>query len=843
MHFLYNILGLLLVLAATPVFIFRTLREKGFGERLRQSLGILPDEEVNKVAHKDCIWVHAASVGEIVAASPIVKEFHREMPDSPILVSVVTSSGYEMARRIVKDAAAIIYFPLDLPWISRSVVTRIQPRVFVPVETELWPNFLKTMREKQIPVMMANGRISDKSVVRYRYLRGILRDMMGTVGRFCMQSAVDADYIIRLGANPDRVFVTGNTKYDQTYTAVSSEEKEGLFREMGLAGCSPIVVAGSTHKGEEEPLFTAFAVIREEFPAAKLIVAPRETLRTQEIVDLAGKYGLQAAQRTALKEQPGSGHDIVVVDTIGELGKIYGIGDIVYVGGSLIPRGGHNILEPAAHGKPILTGPHMFNFKDTYALFSGREACITVKDARQLQQSMLQLLQDDGMRAEMSHRSLAIIEENQGAARKSALHLRELLEAAEVAHQKTGGKSAAFLRETSQLYLYSYFYKLIHGEKQGLLAGTLLFMLRILSFIYGLGVDVKLALYRYNLLKRHKLPCQVISLGNITVGGTGKTPTAQRLAAIIRDEGHRVVILNRGYRAKYKGEVGLVSDGGKIYMSAAEAGDEAFLLAKNLPGVPVLIGKDRDITGDYAVRHFQAEVIIMDDGYQHWQLERDLDIVLIDTINIFGNSFLLPRGTLREPLENLSRAQVILLTKADQSTEDARSSIRDIVRQYNQDALIVESLHSPRCFIEVEEWYKGDLSKRMEPLETVRGKKVMALSAIGNPSSFEQTIVDIGAEVVYSARYPDHHSYSMAEMQQVMRRAVENGVYAIITTGKDAVKIPAEFIHSKRPLPIYMLDIELKFTEGYPEMMELINKVSDDRQAGSVPVAGAALAD
>ncbi|CUH94530.1 hypothetical protein P22_0596 [Propionispora sp. 2/2-37] len=827
MHFLYNILGLLLVLAATPVFIFRTVREKGFGERLRQSMGILPSEEINKVAHKDCIWVHAASVGEIVAASPIVKEFHREMPDSPILVSVVTSSGYEMARRIVKDATAIIYFPLDLPWISRSVVTRIQPKVFVPVETELWPEFLKTMRENQIPVMMANGRISDKSVVRYRYLLGILRDMMGTVGRFCMQSAVDADYIIRLGANPARVIITGNTKYDQTYTAVSAEEKEKLFREMGLAGSSPIVVAGSTHRGEEEPLFTAFAGIREEFPAAKLIIAPRDTIRTQEIIDLAVQYGLQAAQRTVLKEQPGIGHDVVLVDTIGELGKIYGIGDIVYVGGSLVPRGGHNILEPAAHGKPILTGPHMFNFKDTYALFSEREACVTVKNAEELQQSMLQLLKDEGLREDMSRRSLAIIEENQGAARKSALHLRDLLEDAR--KKKETGKAAAFSRETSQLYLYSYFYKLIHGEKQGPLADVLLSVLRFLSFIYGLGVDVKLALYRYNLLKRHKLPCQVISLGNITVGGTGKTPTAQRLAAIIRDSGHRVVILNRGYRAQYKGKIGLVSDGSKIYMSAAEAGDEAFLLAKNLPGVPVLIGKDRAITGNYAVQHFQAEVIIMDDGYQHWQLERDLDIVLIDTINVFGNNFLLPRGTLREPLENLDRAQAILLTKADQSTEDARSSIRDVVRHYNPHALVVESLHSPRCFIEVEEWYKGDVYKNMEPLETVRGKKVMALSAIGNPSSFEQTIVDIGAEVVYSARYPDHHSYTMVEMQQVMQRAVENGVYAVITTGKDAVKIPAEFIHSQRPLPIYMLDIELRFTEGYPEMMELINRVADQQ--------------
>lgn len=817
MYYLYNVLGLLLVIVALPVFMVRLVRENGFGERLRQSFGFLPAEEIDKVAQRDCIWVHAASVGEIVAASPIVKEFRREFPVQPILVSVVTSSGYEMARRIVKDADAIIYFPLDLPWISRSVVKKIQPKVFVPVETELWPNFLKNMRREGIPVMMANGRISDKSVTRYHYLRNVLKDMMGTVTRFCMQSAVDAEYIIRLGADPDRVIVTGNTKYDQTYTAVSPEEREKLYMEMGISGNQPIIVAGSTHKGEEEPLLAAFTAIQAEFPAARLIIAPRETLRTQEIVNLAVQYKLQAAARTELKEQPRTGHDVVIVDTIGELGKIYGIGDIIFVGGSLIPHGGHNILEPAAHGKPILTGPNMFNFKDTYALFDSRQACLTVRNGEELKSAMLQLLHDSQEQAVMSSRSLAIIQENRGAARKSALHLKELLASPESAADR---KRAVRMRqrENSQLYLY----RLVHGEKEGLLADCLLAVLRLLSFLYEIGVSLKLSLYRNGILKQHKLPCQVISLGNITVGGTGKTPTAQRLAAIIRDMGCRVVILNRGYRAKHKGEVGVVSDGKKIYMSATEAGDEAYLLAKNLPGVPVLIGKHRAITGQYAVDKFQAEIIIMDDGYQHWQLVRDLDIVLIDTINVFGNNFMLPRGTLREPLENLDRANAFLLTKADQSTEHARFDIRDKVKTYNAQALIVESIHNPRCFIEIEEWYKGEISKNIAPLEAIQGKKVMALSAIGNPSSFEQTIVDIGAEVVYSARYPDHHSYNMKEMQEVLQQALDNDVYAIITTEKDAVKIPAEFIHSERKVPIYVLGIELKFTEGSEELMALI---------------------
>lgn len=378
-------------------------------------------------------------------------------------------------------------------------------------------------------------------------------------------------------------------------------------------------------------------------------------------------------------------------------------------------------------------------------------------------------------------------------------------------------------REAMQVYLY----KLVHGEKQGVIAVLLLWSLRFMSFVYGLGVMAKLGLYKMGIFRQHKLPCRVISLGNITVGGTGKTPTAQRLAAIIRDMGYRVVILNRGYRAGWRGQVGLVSDGRRIYMSVNEAGDEAYLLAKNLPGVAVVIGKNRNVTGDYAVANLRADFIILDDGYQHWQLDRDLDIVLIDSINVFGNNFLLPRGTLREPLVNLNRADAFLLTRADQATNDARDEIRETLSRYNDRALVVESVHSPRCFIEIEDWYKG---VRLEAvaLEAVRERAILAFSALGNPTSFEQTIADLGASCVKAVRFPDHHDYTMAEMHEVMEKAVDQGVYALVTTEKDAVKIPSEFIHSDRPLPVYVLEMEVKFVEGgYQELMALIKKMAE----------------
>jgi len=379
-------------------------------------------------------------------------------------------------------------------------------------------------------------------------------------------------------------------------------------------------------------------------------------------------------------------------------------------------------------------------------------------------------------------------------------------------------------REALQIYLY----QLVHGKKRGVAAMILLGLLRVMSFIYGMGVLIKLGLYKSGILRQHKLPCRVISLGNITVGGTGKTPTAERLAAVIRDLGYRVVILNRGYRAGWRGQVGLVSDGRRIYMSVNEAGDEAYLLAKNLPGVAVVIGKNRNITGDYAVEKLNADVIILDDGYQHWQLARDLDIVLIDTLNVFGNNFLLPRGTLREPLTNLNRADAFLLTKVDQSTDDARDVIRDTLARYNEKAVVVESVHNPRCFIEIEDWYKG-VRPETVALTAVAGRRVLAFSAIGNPSSFEQTIMDIEVELTDAVRYPDHHDYTMAEMQCLMQKAIDKEVFALVTTEKDAVKIPSEFIHSERSLPLYVLSIEVKFVDGYQELMEMIGNTADRR--------------
>ena len=832
MYIIYNLLMIgVFTFIILPYFLYRSVCEKGFTKRMRQCLGGVRDDEIEAVALKDCIWIHGASVGEIVATSPLVKEIRKLMPDVPILVSAVTVGGYDMARQIIPEADAIIYFPLDLPYVSESFVKRIRPRIFMPVETELWPNLLRALRVRNIPVMMVNGRISEKSVKTYRYLYGIWDDMLSTVSRFCMQSSIDADYIRHLGADPDRIYVTGNTKFDQTYAEVTQEDLEKYNNELGIADdVYPVIVAGSTHPSEEKAVFEAFTTVLQSYPQARLILAPRKPERTNEIVRLAGQFGFDAGLRSKLLQMQGERplHPVLIIDTIGELGRIYSLGDVVFVGGSLINHGGHNVLEPAAHAKPILVGPSMQNFKDSYSLLSKVGACKMINNEQELTRELLHIIADDELRRAMGEASIRVIRENRGAAVRSIDYLQDLLTITSVPamtkvkyntnirhiYDEGGGG----LRHGDAVI--QYVYQVAHGNKTPFMGIVLLAVLRFLSYLYGFGVGCKLGLYQLGLVSPEKLDCCVISIGNITVGGTGKTPTAQNVAAMIKSMGYRVVILNRGYRSHWDKELGVVSDGKKIFMTAYEAGDEAYLMAKTLPGIPVIIGKDRGLTGKYAVEKLDAEVIIMDDGYQHWHLYRDLDVVLVDTYNMFGNGCLLPRGTLREPLTHLARAGMFLLTKTDQSSQFGRAELRKTLQKYNPAAPVIESIHHPKNFVEIADWYKGIHENTLE-LSELQGQKVMVFSAIGNPSSFEQTLSCIGINILEAIRYPDHHDYGMLEMQYISERAASLEAVALITTAKDAVKIPTEFIYFNRDLPLYILNMDIMITEG----QELFEKI------------------
>lgn len=434
MDLLYNILMILAALIGLPFFAYRFIRERRFRERLRQNLGFFSPETLAKVAGRSPVWFQAASVGEVVAASSIIREFKRQIPDVPVLISSGTISGYDMARRIIPEADAVIFYPPDLPGLPAHIVDKVQPRAYIPVETELWPNFLRAARKRSIPVVMVNGRIGERSVEHYRQLRRLFTKMLDTVVRFCMQSTIDAQYVIQLGADPHKVIVTGNTKYDQNYSLVTDDERRAFLQELGFDAAAPLIIAGSTHRGEEEILLDVLRRVRDTFPQTKMLLAPRDIPRSESIVDMIRRQGMTAELRTRLGQTPSAVRpetDVVVLDTIGELGRFYSLATLVFIGGSLVPHGGHNILEPAAQGKPIIVGPHMFNFRDTYSLFSSRDACATVLDGDELAKKMLELLLDRGSAERMGNEAAAIVAENQGAAARTVEQLKQILKSTE----------------------------------------------------------------------------------------------------------------------------------------------------------------------------------------------------------------------------------------------------------------------------------------------------------------------------------------------------------------------------------------------------------------------------
>lgn len=834
MYILYNILILIVFfIYVVPYYTIRLIKEKGFKVRFKQSLGFYPEEELDKVAGKNCVWIHGASVGEIVATSPLVRQIKKEMPDTPVLVSAFTVGGYNMAKQIIPEADCVIFFPLDLPILASNMVRRIRPMVFMPVETELWPNFLRAINARNIPVMMVNGRISEKSVKTYGYLLDIWKDILNTVSRFCMQSSIDAGYIVQLGADKSKVFVTGNTKFDQTYAEVTPEDLVRYRTELGVGDAYPLIVAGSTHPGEEKVLFDAFKAVREKYPDARLLLAPRKVGRAGEIERLAKDAGFDCSYRSQMlaDESKRVSKPVVLLDTLGELGRIYALGDIVFVGGSFSGTGGHNVLEPAAHAKPILVGPSMQNFKDSYALLSKVGGCKMVNTTQELQDEILNILDNPELREKMGAASMQVINDNRGADVKTINYLKDLLAMTEVPAREVpiypintraqfGGDNGRFHHGDTIIH---YVMEFSSGHRVSLLGNLLLSLLKAFSYVYRFGVALTIKLYDWGVLKRHRVNAFVISIGNITVGGTGKTPTAQKMAEDLRALGHKVVIINRGYRSHLDGAMGLVSDGKRVYMTAYEAGDEAYLMAKSLPNIPVVVGKDRAITGRYAVTKLHADVIIMDDGYQHWKLHRDLDVVLVDTLNKFGNGELIPRGTLREPLENLDRGDLFLFTKADQTSPLSRMRLREKVRRYNDRAPVVESIHQPRNFVEIADWYKGRTDTELS-LEELKNQNVMVFSAIGNPGSFEQTLSNIGINILEAVRYPDHHDYGMMELQYLSDRAKKLNAVAIVATAKDAVKIPTEFIYSDRDIPLYILNMDIQITDGLDKYIEIIHK-------------------
>ncbi len=354
-----------------------------------------------------------------------------------------------------------------------------------------------------------------------------------------------------------------------------------------------------------------------------------------------------------------------------------------------------------------------------------------------------------------------------------------------------------------------YYLKVMLGRKTGPRVRFFKALLTVLSFFYLAAVQVRTLLYRVRVLRSHSVTAWVISVGNITLGGTGKTPVTERLARLLHSRGRKVAVISRGYRRKTGPRwrrlkekllgaptTRMVSDGRNILLNSRVAGDEPYLLAANLEGVPVLINRNRVKAAHYAIRRLKADTIILDDGFQYLGLKRDLDIVLVDGQYPFGDGRIFPRGILREPLRNLSRADLLLITKA---REGGQEELKEKLRRYNGKAQILECRHNPVYLRDVRTSIKASL-------ELIRGTKAATLAGIANPYGFEKTLKELGVEVIYSRRFADHHFYTQQELIDTLNRASQRGAEILLTTEKDSVRFP-QLPPGK--LPVFFLRVQI----------------------------------
>jgi len=406
-----------LLLGYLPVLAFKRLRPDGYGRSLGQRLGRFGEG----LPREPRCWIHAVSVGEAATAVPLVEAITRRWPQLGIVMTTVTPTGARIVADRLAGRAVHRYFPIDLPGPVRRALDAVNPRFFLCMETELWPNLLRGLAARGVPSMIANGRISDRSFRRYRLVRFFTARMLAHVRVLAMQSEEDARRIIALGALPERVVVTGNIKSDLIPPEGGGD---ALWqRLLGLGDGEPVWVAGSTHRGEEAIVLDVYLHLRARMPTLTLVLAPRHPERVAEVERLVRERRLQPVRRSELPKSQARGA-VIIVDTVGELAQIYRVASVVFVGGSLAPTGGHNMLEPALLRKPVLFGPHTTNFRESAELLLEAEGALVARDGAELEAHMGALLMDAERRRLMGEAAFKAVAGRRGAIK----HTLELVE-------------------------------------------------------------------------------------------------------------------------------------------------------------------------------------------------------------------------------------------------------------------------------------------------------------------------------------------------------------------------------------------------------------------------------
>ena len=429
MRLLYNLTLLLSGLFLVPYYLLRGLRYGKSRRGIRERLGYYTPEQLTRLRDAQVLWIHAVSVGETRAAIPLITALRQNYPQYMILVTNVTETGHAIAMEN-KQIDMCLFFPFDFSWTVRKALELIKPQAILIVETEIWPNFVTQANAFDIPLMLVNGRLSDRSFPRYRRGRFFLRPILECFSFFCMQSQLDAERILALGACSDRVENTGNLKFDQQLLDFSAQEiadKKSFYR---IPEHVLVLVAGSTHDGEEAPLIETWRLVAEELTTPLLLVViPRHPERRRDIQSLLKEASIPCRLRSELETESPllSPHEVLVVDTLGEVLHLYGVADLVFVGGSLVPIGGHNPLEASLVSRPVVFGPHMHNFKEISDKLIRAGAGIKVGNTEQMVQVFVTMLEDPGRCRAMGEAGRTLIAENAGATQRTINQLKRIM--------------------------------------------------------------------------------------------------------------------------------------------------------------------------------------------------------------------------------------------------------------------------------------------------------------------------------------------------------------------------------------------------------------------------------
>lgn len=742
-------------------FLLRSARNAAYLRSLGERLGFLPRSFTQTTA--GALWLHAVSVGEVLAAIPLVRRLRSELPRCPVFVSVATLAGRAMAEEKLEGlAAGVFYAPADYVFAVRRVLRALRPSVVVVLETEIWPNLFRETRRAGAGLIIVNGRISDGALPRYVRLAGLFGPVLGQADAILAQSEAMRRRFLAAGAPEKTTRVGGNLKYDFTpREAPADSPVRKLLARLAPEGvwiaASTMPPAAAGDVDEDDAVIAAFKQVAAGRPRLLLVLAPRKPERFDAAARKLEAAGIPFLRRSRMRpedELPLPG--VLLLDTIGELSGLFGLADVVFMGGTLAARGGHNILEPAFFARPVIVGPHMENFRDIAADFAAAGACAAIGSAGELAGAVSAVLDSPG---EMGARALACAEARRGATDAAVEEIRAL-----------AGCRFPCVRATL--------------ARRALLWPP--------AKLWEWGGAVKRA---RGLCRRRALATPVASVGNISMGGTGKTPAVLMLAEALQDLAPG--ILTRGYRRRSREAYAALERGTSL--PALETGDEPQLFLRS--GLaPVGIGPDRWRAGRMLEERFAPGVLILDDGFQHVRLERRVDIVLIDALDPFAGGAPFPLGRLREPLEELRRADILLLTRSNHARN--LEAVEGRLRRYNSRAPIF------RAWVEPHAWVPcgGGAS---EPLGALDGARIGAFCGLANPLSFWSTLEEMGIRPVGRVEFRDHHRYRPRELRRMAERFRRTGAEVLVTTRKDAMNLCDGSGELIAPLRLYALETRM----------------------------------